>query len=183
MKVGSPSESVNYLDTGKIIAYPTESIYGIGCDPYNYDAVQKIYKIKNRPNDKPMILIASDMKQIENLIDYNAINQSVIESWPGHTTWLLPASSACPEWLYEKDSRKVAIRVSAHTTVASICNNFKKPIISTSANKSMDDPIMEIEKIKDVFNKDIDFIVEGCLGNEPNPSVIMDLETGKMIRG
>ena len=183
MRVGSPLESVNYLDTGKIIAYPTESIYGIGCDPFNYSAVQKIYKIKNRPSNKPMILIASDVKQIANLIDYNAINQTVIESWPGHTTWLLPASTACPQWLYEKDSRKVAIRVTAHSTVVSICNNFKKPIISTSANKSMDEPIAKIEKIKDVFNNEIDFIVEGSLGNEPNPSVIRDLETGKMIRG
>ena len=182
MKVGSPLESVNYLGAGKIIAYPTESIYGIGCDPYNYDAVKKIYKIKNRPKNKPMILIASDMKQIENLIDYNAINQPVIESWPGHTTWLLPASNACPQWLYEKDSKKIAIRVSAHTTVVSICNNFKKPIISTSANKSKDDPITKIEKIKDIFNNEIDFIVEGDLGNEPDPSVIRDLETGKMIR-
>ncbi len=183
MKVGSPLESVNYLNTGKIIAYPTESIYGIGCDPYNYGAVQNIYKIKNRPNKKPMILIASDVKQIENLVDHKAINQSVIESWPGHITWLLPASNDCPQWLYEKESRKVAIRVSAHATVASICDNFNKPIISTSANKSMDEPITKIEKIKDIFDNEIDFIVEGCLGNEPRPSVIRDLETGKVIRG
>ena len=130
-----------------------------------------------------MILIASDVKQIANLIDYNAINQTVIESWPGHTTWLLPASTACPQWLYEKDSRKVAIRVTAHSTVVSICNNFKKPIISTSANKSMDDPITKIEKIRDTFDNEVDFIVEGCLGNELKPSVIRDLETGKVIRG
>ena len=130
-----------------------------------------------------MILIASDVKQIANLIDYNAINQTVIESWPGHTTWLLPASTACPQWLYEKDSRKVAIRVTAHSTVVSICNNFKKPIISTSANKSMDDPITKIEKIRDTFDNEVDFIVEGCLGNELKPSVIRDLETGDVIRG
>tara|TARA_Y100000768_G_scaffold143661_1_gene107062 strand:+ start:246 stop:797 length:552 start_codon:yes stop_codon:yes gene_type:complete len=183
MKVGSPLESVKYLDTGKVIAYPTESIYGIGCDPFNYNAVQKIYEIKNRPKNKPMILIASDVKQIKNLIVYNAINQSVIESWPGHTTWLLPASNDCPEWLYEKDSKKVAIRVSAHATVTSICNNFNKPIISTSANKNMDEPITKIEKIEDIFNNEIDFLVEGCLGDESKPSVIKDLETGKVIRG
>ena len=64
MRVGSPSESVNYLNTGKIIAYPTESIYGIGCDPYNYDAVKKVYEIKNRPKNKPMILIALSLIQI-----------------------------------------------------------------------------------------------------------------------
>ena len=183
MRVGSPLESVNYLKTGKIIAYPTESIYGIGCDPYNYNAVKKVYEIKNRPNNKPMILIASDIKQIEHLVDHNTINQSVIDSWPGHTTWLLPASSSCPQWLYDKVSKKVAIRVSAHTTVASICNNFDKPIISTSANKSMDDPITRIEKIRDTFDNEVDFIVEGCLGNELKPSVIRDLETGKVIRG
>ena len=75
MRVGSPLESVNYLNTGKIIAYPTESIYGIGCDPYNYNAVKKVYEIKNRPNNKPMILIASDIKQIEHLVDHKTINQ------------------------------------------------------------------------------------------------------------
>ena len=67
--------------------------------------------------------------------------------------------------------------------MVSICNNFKKPIISTSANKSMDDPITKIDKIRDTFNNEIDFIVEGCLGNELKPSVIRDLETGRVIRG
>ena len=182
MRVGSPLESVNYLETGKIIAYPTESIYGIGCDPYNYDAVQQIFKIKNRPNNKPMILIASHLTQIAKLVDNRSLTPPVIQTWPGHTTWLLPASSDCPEWLYEKVTKKVAIRVSAHRTVTSICKNFNKPIISTSANKSMDKPIKEISKIKDIFEGDIDFIVEGDLGQELKPSVIKDFVTGRIIR-
>tara|TARA_B100000614_G_scaffold205531_1_gene187474 strand:- start:978 stop:1529 length:552 start_codon:yes stop_codon:yes gene_type:complete len=182
MRVGSPLESVKYLETGKIIAYPTESIYGIGCDPYNYDAVQKIFKIKNRPNTKPMILIASHLTQIVKLVDNQSLTKTVMQTWPGHTTWLLPASAECPEWLYEKESKKIAIRVSAHRDVISICKNFNKPIISTSANKSMNEPIKEISKIKNIFEGEIDFIVEGNIGQELKPSVIKDFETGKIVR-
>ena len=96
--------AVQYLRQGKVIAHPTESVFGLGCDPENIDAVSRILQIKHRALDKGFILIASSWEQLEPLVTYLQPSQltRVFATWPGPTTWLFPrvacsARRACGE--------------------------------------------------------------------------------------
>ena len=172
----------NLLHDGEIIIYPTESIYGIGCDPWNESSVNKIYEIKNRPSNKPMIIVGSDIAQIEKLVDVRSLNRSVIDSWPGHSTWLIPSDKNCPPWLKDAITAKVAIRISEHETVKKLCIDFGKPLISTSANLSEVLPSKDKAEIEKIFSSSIEYIVEGSLGGSESPSIIRDMLTGEIVR-
>ncbi len=172
----------NLLHDGEIIIYPTESIYGIGCDPWNESSVNKIYEIKNRPSNKPMIIVGSDIAQIEKLVDVRSLNRSVIDSWPGHSTWLIPSNKSCPPWLKDAITAKVAIRISEHETVKKLCIDFGKPLISTSANLSEVLPSKDKAEIEKIFSSSIEYIVEGLLGGSESPSIIRDMLTGEIVR-
>ena len=173
----------NLLADGKIIIYPTESIFGIGCDPWNEKSVKKIYKIKGRPLNKPMIIIGTDLIQMKRLIDIDSITSTVKNTWPGHTTWLIPSKVDCPEWLKDNASGRVAVRISNHQVVKRICEEFSMPLISTSANKSNYKPSKDRKDVESIFTSEIDYIVEGDLGGNEDPSIIKDMLTGVIIRG
>ena len=104
---------------GGVIAYPTEAVYGLGCNPLDWDAVQRLLDLKQRPIDKGLILIASEFDQLRPFIIEPAqeIMAPVFSSWPGPTTWLLPAAPRVPKWLTGRH-RSIAIRVTAHPLAA-----------------------------------------------------------------
>ncbi|MBS83059.1 MAG: threonylcarbamoyl-AMP synthase [Gammaproteobacteria bacterium] len=182
MITGNAADSITFLEKGKIILYPTEAVYGLGCDPFNENAVNKIYKIKKRPMDKKMIIIGSKLEHFDHLIDLEKLNNKVLKSWPGHKTWLIPAKDNCPEWLKDSNTGLIAIRCSNHATVKEICNNYKNPIISTSANISGSKILQTSTEIANLLGDNIDFIVDGSIGNEKKPSIIEIMDTGKIIR-
>jgi len=182
MKTGSPADSVTFLKKGKIILYPTEAVYGLGCNPFNEYAVKKIYKIKKRSMNKKMIVIGSKLEHFKNLIDLEKLKEKVLKSWPGHKTWLIPAKKSCPDWLYDVDTGLIAIRCSNHKIVKNICDNYKSPIISTSANLSGDKITNSYNEIINSIGSNIDFIINGDIGNETKPSIIEIMNTGEIIR-
>jgi len=182
MIVGNCDEAVRFLKTGAVICYPTEAVYGLGCDPWCETAVKKIYKIKNRVEGKPFLLIASSITQLNKLIDIEKITDEVKCSWPGHYTWLIPSKLATPKWLIDSKTNLIGVRVSNHPTVIEICNKFDNPIISTSANKSHENSINSKQDIINIFSDDIDFLVDGDLGNNKKPSIIKNMLTNKIIR-
>src|SRR3990167_4516311 len=119
-----------------VIAYPTEAVYGLGCDPFSELAVKKILKLKKRDINKGLILIASNWKQIENLIQPipdEKLSQ-VMQTWPGPVTWLFPASDEVPRWISGAHST-IALRITAHPIAKALCEKWNGPIVSTSANK------------------------------------------------
>ncbi|HEY0719815.1 MAG TPA: Sua5/YciO/YrdC/YwlC family protein, partial [Gammaproteobacteria bacterium] len=128
-------EAVRVLHDGGLIAYPTEAVYGLGCDPLNADAVLRLLELKQRPWQKGLILIAAEQTQLEPYLlplD-SAMLARVAPTWPGPYTWLLPARDETPWWLRgEHDT--LAVRVTAHPVAAALCRAFGGPIISTSAN-------------------------------------------------
>ena len=182
MIIGTPSESIDFIRSGKLVAYPTESIYGIGCDPFNQNSVEKIFKIKARPRSKPMILVASNISQLINIVEIEDLSDEVRESWPGHITWVIPCKDKCPQWLMNTNNKTVAIRISQHPVIVEMCDLLQSPIISTSANKTNEEPIKLPTELMNVFNQEIDFLVKGELGNRTNPSIIKEMETGLIIR-
>jgi len=169
---------------GGIIAYPTEAVWGLGCDPWNKWSVMKLLAIKQRPIEKGLILVAASTQQFAPLYEnLNPEQKAVLDSsWPGATTWLIPdPKDLIPLWL-KGDHNKVAIRVSAHPMVIELCRSFGSMLVSTSANQSGKPEIRSRLKLIRSLRDKLDFIVPGQLGPEENPSTIRDLESGKTLR-
>ena len=129
--------AVATLRSGGIVAYPTESVYGIGCDPWNRAAVARVFAVKRRPVRKRCILIASDPGQLDPLVDVRAPDFSRFASryWPGPVTLVAPARGGAPAWLVGADGT-LAMRVTSHPVARDLCASFRGPLISTSANRA-----------------------------------------------
>jgi len=179
---GDCAGAISCLKSGGIIAYPTEAVYGIGCDPYNKNSVKKITQIKKRESRKSYILVASELSQLSNLININSLSEEVLNSWPGHNTWLIKPKKNIPSWLMDNENGLIAIRVSSHPEIVELCQFFKNPIISTSANISGNKILKNHHDVEKIFGSDLDYLVLGNVGEHPEPSIIKDMKTGKVIR-
>lgn len=180
----SLAQSCEILNTGKVLAYPTEAVFGLGCDPDCESAVLTILSLKNRPVEKGLILIAANFQQLIPYIDMPSLTEKqksqMRASWPGPVTWVVPKNKNTPYFLSGKfDS--IAIRVSNHPVVSEICKTFGKPLVSTSANLSGKEPCRTIIEIEQQFGKHFP-ILDGKIGDRLNPSEIRDIKTGKIIR-
>jgi L-threonylcarbamoyladenylate synthase len=176
--------AVRTLRAGGVVAYPTEAVYGLGCDPFNEHAVLRLLAIKGRAVDKGLILIAADHDQLERLLlpcraDTLA---PVLESWPGPSTWILPAHPRVPVWL-TGGSGSIAVRVTAHPLAASLCRRFGGPLISTSANRSGRPPARTALRARRALGNRVDYFVTGPTGGAARPSEIRDARDGRLLRG
>src|SRR5690606_21294007 len=128
---------VPVLQAGGVIAYPTEAVWGLGCDPGNEAAVLKLLALKQRPVEKGMILVAAEPAQLAGWVELQALaeerRQAVLDSWPGASTWIVPAGERAPRWITGQHSG-IAVRVSAHPLVQALCRTWGGPLVSTSAN-------------------------------------------------
>ena len=172
------------LKQGNVIAYPTEAVWGLGCDPHSEAAVGRILRLKNRPVHKGLILVSGSIDQFEPLL--NKLSREhrgkLSNSWPGHITWLVPEyDGLIPKWI-KGDHQSVAIRVSGHPIVQELCSAFGGPIVSTSANEAGEEEIRSRLILEDKFAGKIAGIVDGDLGQAAKPSEIRDLLSGKAIR-
>ena len=179
---GDCAGAISYLKSGGIIAYPTEAVYGIGCDPYNKDSVKRITQIKKRESYKSYILVASELNQLADLININSLSEEVLDSWPGHNTWLIKPKKNIPSWLIDNENGLIAIRVSSHPEIVELCQFFKNPIISTSANISGNKVFKNHHDVERVLGSYLDYLVLGNVGEYSEPSIIRDMKTGKVIR-
>ena len=173
----------HHLKQGGIIAYPTEAVYGLGCDPLNEKAIDNLAALKHRSLDKGFILIAADFHQIEAYVDISSdtVRNRVLSSWPGPTTWVLPCKPWVPDWLKGKGNT-IAVRVTQHSIVAALSRIFGAPIISTSANKSGYKPAGTALEVRKYFqHKDL-LIVHGPTGNQSSVTPIFDALSGFRIR-
>ncbi|URJ32666.1 Sua5/YciO/YrdC/YwlC family protein [Blochmannia endosymbiont of Camponotus sp.] len=172
------------LSQGKVIVYPTESVFGLGCDPDNKKAIFTLLKIKNRSWKKGLILIAANYTQLLKYIDDSCLNASqlsrVFATWPGPVTWVFPSKSNSSYWLTGQFS-SLAVRVSHFEPIQRLCLAFGKPLVSTSANLSGQPPTRTIAEVHDQLGHNISIMHEDIFGS-PNPSTIRDVMTGKIIR-
>jgi len=175
----SPSDASEIIKNGGIVIYPTEGIYGIGCDPFNQLSVESIFKIKGRDLNKNFILLCSSLNYLENIIDDKLLSNKELND-RSFTTWIVPTSSDCPSWLANDQS--IAIRITDHPVINELCQNLKGPIVSTSANYSNQKYINDITIIEKIFHGKVDCIVKGSLGNENKHSTIKDITTKEILR-
>lgn len=175
---------IKILKKGEIIAYPTESVWGLGCDPTNNIAIKKLLSIKKRSWKKGFILVSYNYKQIQPYIDENQLTntqkKTIISQSTIPTTWIVPAKKNISH-LITGNHNTVAIRITQFKIIKLICFLFKKPIISTSANLHGLSPCKIKEEIMLYFKNKI-FIIDDILGNQKKPSEIKDIITGKLYR-
>ena len=171
------------LRAGAVIAYPTEAVWGLGCDPNNRIAVERLLALKQRDPKKGLILIAGDLSQVEPfLFDLSSQQrQTLSQSWPGPNTWLVPAETTAPTWIRGQHS-SVAIRVSAHPVVQALCKAFGGPLVSTSANVQGMPAALTTTELDGYFGTQLDAIAPGELGEASAPSIIRDLISGAIVR-
>jgi len=166
---------------GKIIAYPTEAVFGLGCDPFNQQAVEALLALKKRDITKGMILIINNWHQLDNLSQPLSQQQhtQLTQHWPGPVTFLLPKSQHIPYWISGQHS-KVAVRMTNHPIAKQLCQST--PLVSTSANISTLQPALTHQQLREQFSDGIAGIVEGKLGSQQQPSQIIDITTQQRLR-
>lgn len=172
----------HYLHHGGVIAYPTESCFGLGCDPSSRLGLQRLLKIKGRPQHKGLILIASELAQLKPYIA--AINKSqrakLSSTWPGPHTWLVPASTRCPRALTGRHPT-IAVRVTAYKPASKLCKVAGMALVSTSANRSGCQPAKTTRDCYRLFGSGVR-IIAGRIGKRRKPSTIQDLASGRILR-
>lgn len=181
----SPDDAAIVLHRGGVIAYPTEAVWGLGCDPFDQAAVLRLLAIKQRPLEKGLILIAGALPQLDGLIDWDALpparRDAVLASWPGPHTWIVPATSRVPRWITGAHN-SVAIRVSAHPGVIALCQAFAGALVSTSANRTDAPPPRTLDAFDPVLLAAIDGVVEGETEGLMRPTPIRDAHSGDVLR-
>lgn len=175
--------AVRTIRLGGIIAYPTEAVYGLGCNPDDSEAVERLLIAKQREWSKGLILIASKLEQLSPYIQplNSTLLKRIMPTWPGPVTWIVPALPDIPPYLAREDNT-IAVRVTGHPVAAALCTALDQALISTSANISNHPAARTPFKVRNIFHNGIDYILHGSTGGKSNPSEIRDAETGKIIR-
>jgi len=169
---------------GGIVAYPTEAVYGLGCNPWDADAVFRILTLKRRNPGKGLIVVAAEIEQLSGLVDFSAKFDiaAVTAAWPGPVTWILPAQGGVPYWLTGRHGQRgIAVRVSNHPVVRALCLKTG-PLISTSANPAGALPARTSARVRCYFGKHLDYILPARVGSLSAPTEIRDAITGVRIR-
>jgi L-threonylcarbamoyladenylate synthase len=179
------ADAAQVLQRGGVIAYPTEAVWGLGCDPMNEAAVMRLLAIKQRPVDKGVILAAGALEQFEGLLDWSLLptdrSEAVYATWPGPHTWIVPATGRVPHWITGAHDG-VAVRVSAHPVVVALCAAFGGPIVSTSANFAGAPPAFARAELDPALLAQLDGITDGETGGLAAPTPIRDARTGAQLR-
>ncbi len=170
------------IQAGGVVAYPTESVYGLGCDPFNEQAVNRLLAIKQRPMHKGLILIGADLEQLEPYLSLTDGQRQELQSiWPAPRTFLVESCPSMPVWV-RGCHRKVAVRVPDHPLARELCRRVGHPIVSTSANLSGRPSARNRFQVARQLGDRVDFIVSGACDRASKPSTIIDLESGQTLR-
>lgn len=175
--------AAHIITGGGVIAYPTEAVYGLGCDPYNEQAVRRLLRIKRRHAKQGVILIGSICRQFNSFIRPmdDAIYEKVMARWPGPVTWLLPASDECPRWL-RGEHGTIAVRVTAHELTRQLCRACNLPLVSTSANKHGKPAARTALQVRQRLGGEVDMILNGATAGRAEPSEIWDAHDNVRLR-
>lgn len=174
---------VEALKDGAIIAYPTEAVYGLGCDPGNEQALQRLIRLKQRSPEQGLILIAASQSQ---LLPFACVDQAkqadqIRSGWPGHRTWVVHARRDVSKSLTGgRDT--IAVRVTAHPDCIQLCQAFGGALVSTSANPAGESPSRTPKQVEHYFGNRIAGVLEGSVGEQERPSEIRDGDSGEILR-
>lgn len=171
------------LRAGGVLAYPTEGVYGLGCNPDDREAFERIFAMKRRPPERGVLLIAADFEQVREWI--GEVPESALARanaiWPGAHTFIFPRSPRVPEWIAGGHAG-IALRVTAHAPSTALCRVFGGPLVSTSANRHGEPPARSAADIRAIFGDEPDGVLDAPLGGLDKPTPITDAVSGAIIR-
>ncbi|MFQ6082147.1 MAG: L-threonylcarbamoyladenylate synthase [Candidatus Aminicenantia bacterium] len=164
------------LREGKVVVYPTDTFYGLGANPFNPQAVNKIFRLKRREEGKPLLIIISDLNQVEQITEeIPEIFYPLSERfWPGPLTLVLKASAKFPDEMLG-EGKTIGIRLPDFPWLRALVRKTGFPIISTSANISGEKEILSPIELKKIFFGEVELIVDGGKTQEIKPSTVLDL--------
>ncbi len=175
-------EALRHIEDGGIIAYPTETVYGLGCDPFNAAAVLHLLDLKQRNIRQGLVLVASDFDQLQPLLLplTPAVKKRVTKIGPGATTWVLPCPTEIPPWL-RGNHTSLAVRITTHPVAAELCKHWGGPLVSTSANLHGKQPATGPLAVRKAFNSNLDYILHGERGSGRSSEIRVGI-TGTILR-
>lgn len=172
-------KGVRILKNGGVIAFPTDTVYGLGADAFNLRAVERIYKIKNRPSHLPFPLLIADISQL-NIVAQPACGIALLLArrfWPGGLTLVLPKAISLPSYLAKGST--VAVRIPNHSICLSLIRGLGAPVIGTSANVSGNPPALTADEVRQQLGDKVDLIIDGGRCSGSVESTIVDA-TGEL---
>ncbi|WP_136248003.1 L-threonylcarbamoyladenylate synthase [Halomonas borealis] len=183
----SLANAVAALRAGGVIGYPTEAVWGLGCDPDDAAALTRLLALKRRDPAKGVILVAADIAQFEPWLDGLDAECRALLATPRETptTWLVPDNGRSLA-LVRGEHERVALRISGHPRVAALCHAFGGPVVSTSANRAGEPSAMSGAEVRAIFGEapegELAAVLDGPLGGHDRPSTIRDLITDRVLR-
>lgn len=173
------------LRRGGVVGYPTEAVFGLGCDPHDEAALVRLFALKRRPLQQGVLLIAADFAQVERYVALDRLPGEALArvraSWPGPHTWILPRSAHVPGWIAGAHDG-IALRVTAHAPAAALCRAYGGALVSTSANRHGEPPARSAAELRTVFGDELDAVVDAPVGGLERPTAIRDAITGELVR-
>lgn len=175
-------EAVRQVAAGGVIAYPTETVYGLGCDPLNGAAVLRLLELKRRNPEQGVILIASELRQLEPLLlpVTPAARKRLVRTGSEPVTWILPCPEAVPHWLRGTHTT-LAVRITTHPMARALCDYWDGPLVSSSANRHGEHPATTALAVRMIFANSLDYILHGVCGSG-RPSALRDGVSGVLLR-
>lgn len=168
---------------GSVVAYPTEAVWGLGCNPLDADAVARILALKGRPVSKGVILVAASFEQLQPFMGHLTADQAarVGADSDRPVTWVVPAGRLCPGWITGgRDT--LAVRVTRHPVAAGLCRAVGGAVVSTSANPQGKPPARSGLAVRRYFGDGVDCLTPGRVGAAARPSEIRDINSGEILR-
>ncbi len=175
------SSAVNFLREGRVVAYPTETFYGLGVDITNEKAIKKLYELKRRDYGLPIAILVADKAMLEDYV--GRISESVTNLikafWPGPLTILFPAGPKISKSL-TTNTGKIGVRISSHPVATALVREFGKPITTTSANLSGYPPSLDMKHVQKYFKDRIDCMINGGECEPSRGSTVVDIADDTM---
>ncbi|MGD9888715.1 MAG: L-threonylcarbamoyladenylate synthase [Halothiobacillaceae bacterium] len=176
--------AARWLRQGGIVAYPTEAVFGLGCDPQNSAALRALLALKQRAWQKGLILIADDVVALSPYLvsQPEHIHARALARWPGATTWLWPARPQVSP-LLRGVHQTLAVRIPAHPVARALSRAFGHALVSTSANRSGQSPARSALEVRRKLGARTSLLIlHGQVNRRARPSQILDLHSGKAVR-
>jgi L-threonylcarbamoyladenylate synthase len=176
-------EAARKIASGGLIAYPTETLYGLGCDPFSGPAVLRLLALKQRSIEQGLILIASHFSQVDFLLAAMppAVRKRVMNPARRPVTWVLPCLPDVPYWMRGRHG-SLAIRITTHPVAAGLCDRWGGPLVSTSANIHGRRPATGPLSVQKAFHDQLDYVLHDPAAAANRPSEIRDGITGAILR-
>lgn len=178
----SISLAAEYLRQGRLIAFPTETYYGIGVDPENIESVTQVFKIKQRDPGKPLLVLIENMEQLEKLVAHipHSYHRLIDEYWPGALTLIFQARPSVAPVL-TSHTGTIGIRLSPNPLAKELIKAFGKPITATSANISGQAAAQSAHDVYEMFGEHIDYILDGGTTAGGGSSTVITEDSGKLV--